>query len=232
VLVNKQGDQLQRLRISLRGWLTFQPQGILPLESILNCHPKPALLDRLILGVNIASAMMQLYESGWLNASWGKNDIFFLQGAHGPVLERPLIHRVFHDQKDKASPDSMPKDCNESEWALTCSNQSIFYLGVILIELWYWKPLSLLQTESGWFQENSSPSEFDTARRFVRDLLVNAGASYGQAVNLCIMGWGETETQLDREGFRSEVYTKIVYPLEEDLKRFVGKTDLAAIYQG
>ena len=231
VLVNKQGDQLHRLRISLRGWLTFQPQGIVSLDSMLDCCQAPSLRDRLKLGVNIASAVMQLYESGWLNASWGKNDIFFLQGTHGPVLGRPLIHRVFHDQKEEASPDSMPKDHDKPEWTLAWCNPSIFYLGVILIELWYWKPLSVLQEESVGGKETTSLSEFLTAQHFMENLLISAGAPYGKAVELCFTRLEETETQLDREGFRSKVYEKIVYPLEEHLKSFWGVCDLAAIYQ-
>ena len=231
VLENKQGDQ--RLRISLRGWLTFQPQGIVSLDTILNCRPKPTLRDRLKLAVSIASSMMQLYESGWLNANWGKNDISFLLGTHGPVLERPLIHRHFHDQQDETLPDLSSKDCNESEseWALAWCNPSIFYLGVILIEIWHWKSLSALQAKSGRVQRNTSPPELDTAQWLAKDLLAKAGAPYGIPVKLCIMGLEVTETQLDRECFRSEVYKKIVYPLEEHLKSFWGATDLAAIYQ-
>lgn len=81
---------------------TYLPVSV-SLESILTmqCLEK---ITQPELGVQLASAVMQLHKSGWLCETRGKKDIVFLQkqlkATNGhwfpvPEVERPFVRRMF-----------------------------------------------------------------------------------------------------------------------------------------
>ena len=59
---------------------------------------KPSQRERLKLGVRLASSVLKLQSTGWLQPRWGKQDIFLIQGDSSQSshsLETPVIRLAF-----------------------------------------------------------------------------------------------------------------------------------------
>lgn len=184
----------------------------------------PSRKQRLQLGLQLASSVMQLHDTAWLHEFWGKDDIFFplvTEGCPKPLFTKPLVRQVFAQTSQAAT------DMNSMS-VIQC-NKTLFSLGVILIEVCFWKRIEDMQTpnESSVRGFNTKISELMSANRLVDKLLYDdAGERYGDAVRRCIKGLDHREKELEKDGFKNEVYEKVVYPLEENLKAFCGLTEL------
>ena len=182
----------------------------------------------MILGVKLASSVMQLHETEWLKERWGKQDIFFIQEESDQqregVLATPLVHRAF------TSDSPMPQGSIDHGSRVIRCNGSLFSLGIILVELWYWKSLESFQAQFGGEGGTASMAEYCTAVRLIDDLYGDAGGSYGDIVRRCIIGLDHREIQLEKDQFKNEVYQKVLQPLEEHLKLFCNEENLAKIF--
>lgn len=231
MIISSEDDNTRhKLWLPERQWLNFQPEQYVTLDGIFSGPGvKPSKRSILKLGVKLASSLMQLHESKWLSENWGRKDIFFLQDSTGPLIEKPLLHQIFlpSDIPEAATPNSQ----QIKSWPkITCINRSLYSLGVMLIEIWYWKSLETLEQEAGNPQIGSDEvKEWVAAQSYVNLLLEDAGAPYGTAVKRCILGFGHMNMELDREDFKNEVYKQIVCPLEENLRNFCGERDLEKI---
>jgi len=128
---------------------------------------------------------MQLHETEWLRERWGKQDIFFIQEESDQqrdgVLATPLVHRAF------TSDSPMPQRSIDHESRVIRCNKSLFSLGIILVELWYWESLESFQTRFGGEGGTPDMAEYCTAVRLIDDLYGDAGDSYGDIVRRCIL---------------------------------------------
>lgn len=208
---------------------TSKPAGVLSLESLLAQPGALKKKERLILGVQLASTVMQLHKTEWLGENWGKRDILFYeqvaQGKSGsaatisPVL-KPLVRRSF-------APQSLPplSPQNSVRSIIIPQNQSLFSLGVILMELWYGKRLEDLQieTDRAGIDGMSDMTDHITAKRLINDISEDAGEKYGDAVRRCINGLDHRFSNLEKEDFKNEVHMKVVSPLVENLEAFCAK---------
>ena len=208
-----------------RVWIPRQPLSIskpartVTLGDLLSMRT-PSRKERLKLGVKLASSVMQLHKTQWLSEKWSKQDILFIQECSSqsnvPVLENPLVPQTF-------TPDSSPCQIS-AEFRFTRCNRSLYSLGIILIELWFWRSLESFQAENGSKQPNSvttETEEYSTALRVLDDKLYgDAGDNFGDIVRRCITGLDHRETQLESDDFKNEVYGKIIQPLEEHLQGF------------
>ena len=175
---------------------------------------------------------MQLHKTEWLRERWSKADIFIIQESFpspqsaAPILEKPLVHRTF------VSDNTTPELLVESR--LIRCNQSLFSLGIILIELWFWKSMESWQAQDGSAQVGGgmTPStvEYLTAVRVIEELYGDAGEDYCDVVRRCITGLDHRETRLEIDEFKNEVYLKVVQPLEEHLQVF-WKESLVEIFE-
>ena len=110
---------------------------ILPLAELLSLpNHRPPKKERLKLGVRLASSVLQLHRTKWLQERWGNQDIYLIQGDYsqtkkGPSLEIPVVRQVFTPEH------SVPEVSVESH-IIGC-NLSLFSLGIVLIELWFWR---------------------------------------------------------------------------------------------
>ncbi|KAF8427993.1 hypothetical protein BGX38DRAFT_1234672 [Terfezia claveryi] len=209
-------------------------QGIKPAQTVslgemLSSWPKPSQKERRKLSVILASSVLQLHETEWLRERWTKQDIFFIREPLGTGtrqnidLNHPVVHQAFTTPAPPA-----PQHLAES--LLVRCNKSLVCLGIVLIELCYWKDLHSLQNGNAGNRVADASAEYSIAAGMIDHLYDEAGFNYGESVRRCITGLDLRETQLECDEFKKEAYHKIVHPLEMDLVKFYG-TSLATIFQ-
>ena len=133
--------------------LQFVPwhSGSVTLRSLLegptNLNRFP-LKDRLSLGVKLASSVIQLHQTRWLTDSWGKHDIIFFTHpqTRDPITEKPM---VLHNFSSSTSTSAARGGVAYRQ------NKVLFWLGVVLWELWFRK--SLMETTPDDVQAGSNP---------------------------------------------------------------------------
>jgi len=174
-------------------------QDIVSLKDLLSTPaPKTALAspalkvhhtkqERLQLALILASTMLQLHTTPWLNERWGKSDIRFLRqpgGSRAPLIEQPYISKSFRSSKALHSTCAVS---NKSPSASVIRNKSVFDLGVLLIELYYNKSLEQMQTPED-LDDNGKVNAYTslvTANRLIPEVYAEAGVRYGHAVRRC-----------------------------------------------
>ena len=181
--------------------------------------PEPPRRERLKLGVRLASSVLQLHRTEWLQERWGKQDICLIQEgsskSSSPSLETPVVCRTF------TSEHSVLEASIESR--IICCNLSLFSLGIVLIELWFWRSEESFQVDKPQHYcclEDLDTARFIRARRMIDKMYGDAGENYGNIVRRCIIGLDHKETRLDNDEFKNEVYLKIQQPLEKHLELF------------
>ena len=182
--------------------------------------PEPPRRERLKLGMRLASSVLQLHRTEWLQERWGKQDIYLVQGgpsqSRSPSLETPVVCQAF------ASEPPVPEVSAESH-IIRC-NLSLFSLGIVLIELWFWRSVESFEADEPqaycgpW--GTSDTARYVTSQRLIDKLYGDAGDNYGDTVRRCIIGLDHKETQLENDGFKNEVYLKVLQPLEKHLELF------------
>ena len=173
---------------------------------------KPPMVSRLRLGVVLASSVLQLHESNWLNDRWTSADILFenRRDQSGAVIQRPFVQSKFHARKSEE--DSAPAGALD-EWAslTTFCNPLLFSLGMVLCEIYHWECIEVLQ---------GGLSKSQAISNILKELFDIAGAKYDLAVRRCIQGLDRRGMSFSDDGFKRDVYEKIVHPLEENLRAF------------
>ncbi|KAF8539020.1 hypothetical protein BDD12DRAFT_925468 [Trichophaea hybrida] len=188
-------------------------QEIVSLEEILKaqCLEKK---DRLRLGVQLASAVMQLHQSEWLCEIWGTKDIFFLQkqlkatngqGFLVPMADKPFVRRMFPPQHVSSTSESYPLT------NLIACDKSLFSLGIVLVELWFGECIENLQGSHSAAFDNSAA--YETAQDKIGKIMREAGEAYGLAVSRCL---GTMQGSLDDIAFKNKAHSEIVCLLEKN----------------
>ena len=206
--------------IKHRVWVPRAPltsARVLSLAELLFMS-EPPRRERLKLGVRLASSVLQLHGTQWLQERWGKQDIYLIQGGSSlrdPSLEIPVVCQAF-------TPDPSVSEVTMESHIISC-NLSLFSLGIMLIELWFWKSVESFQANKP--QAYSRLEDLDTARlvtakRWIKKLYGDAGDNYGNIVRRCISGLDHKETQLENDEFKNKVYRKVLQPLEKNLEFF------------
>ena len=186
---------------------------IVSLAELLSL-PEPPMIERLKLAVRLASSVLQFHTSGWLQERWDKKDIYLVQrGSSQSCLETPV---VLHSFTPELSPPNTP-----TKPSIFPCNLSLFSLGIVLIELWFWKSVESFQ--AGEVQADPDTARYMTAFQLITTMNENAGMQYGSSVRRCICGLDHPENRLEDNGFKSEVYLKVLQPLEKHLEFFCDK---------
>jgi hypothetical protein len=217
-------------RISLaKGTLPYTNQGqmkTISLKLLLTQARKLEKRDRLILGVKLASSVLQLYKTPWLRDIWGKSDIFFVKyedPESGILISKPFLSKAFQSPVCSITPRVLTEPYAHP--SPDVRNQTIFALGVVLIELWFGRPLETLRLPSdlGDHNEANQITDFATARRLSEEIYSEAGDWYGDAVRRCIYcEFDQRNTSLDAEALKEAVYRGVVSPLLDNLTSFCG----------
>ena len=190
------------------------------LKSLL-AQDLPKKKDRLILGVKLTSSLLQLHNTSWLAESWGSPDVLFMTKDDNPLLEKPWLSKHF----PSPSCTILPRQSTGQPLCAEVRNQSMFALGIVLIELWFGKTLENLREtkDLGPRGEVNAITEFATARRLSEAIYSDAGEWYGDAVRRCIYcDFNQRYNSLDTETLKEAVHRGVVLPLESHLSLFCG----------
>lgn len=174
-------------------------------------------ITRLKLAVTMASSVLQLYHTPWLQDRWSTKSIKFMNNDQ-LALDYPVVStEVAHD--------TAPGSPNSNDNFALMRNLSIFALGIALIELCLETSLAerRLPSEINADGRTDRFTDYRTATRLLDEVYSEGGGRYGDAVRRCINGDFDCRTHsLDDESFRQAVYEKVVALLEQDLEDFRG----------
>jgi hypothetical protein len=99
----------------------------------------------------------------------------------------------------------------------------LFSLGIALLELWYASPINVLREEVARDVGEPDISTFEAAEQWIEWLYTDAGKIYADVVQRCILGLDHRDTDFESDGFKQEVYQRIVLPLEGYIRVFRGE---------
>lgn len=176
--------------------------------------------DKLRIAVDLASSVLQLYKTPWLDEHWNNEDVYFVQrpgAATASIYEHPFVYRKFSPMPTGQRTDNVqPAACR------VIRNQSLFTLGVLLIELWYGKSIEELQLPCDLDCQGTPGVSWCTAERIVEnDIEFEAGKRYSDVVRRCIRcDFDRKNTNLDNVMFQQAVFDGVVAPLEKNLRQF------------
>lgn len=186
-----------------------KPQKLSLLQDLIDRRELLLQRKRCDLALALAYAVLQLGKTPWLRSRWNLNDVHFSEsGTH----HRLWISKSFW-------PGTSTESAGEAKKQSIIKNDSLFSLGVALLELAYGKPLSSFQTDDA---PDGNGNQHDLTRYLVADrltkkLLDEDSPNFASAVSSCIDPVSETrEFDLANEGFRKRYFKDVILPLQED----------------
>ena len=176
--------------------------------------------ERLALSLTVASSVLQLYDTPWLYQYWSKRDILMDVTSTKEIFERVFISTAFPPPATSDVP-----GCNFSN---PTRNLTLFYLGIVLIEITLGRTLESMRTDDDRLDANGQPdikTHFSIAQRVLEMGIVarEVGVRFEEVVyRLIWTEFGMLNTSLKDDEFRRAVYDGVIAPLEEDLRNFNG----------
>ncbi|KAK8022535.1 hypothetical protein PG993_013302 [Apiospora rasikravindrae] len=204
------------------------------LESGGTSLPYLAFRHKQTLAATVASNVLQLAKSPWLPEVFGCEDILFVNLDGSPSYDHAFVSKRL-PERDQPKPldDKDPKH-NISG---IIQNRTIFSLGIVLLELALGKRLRSLRkpTAVPASDEEGSPTQdavrrdllldYQTALQHLSAVNIEMGPNYHDAVRRCIKcEFMHPTLDLEDDGFRQEVYGKVVALLEANLKNMNSST--------
>ncbi|KAK5726019.1 hypothetical protein LTR15_004210 [Elasticomyces elasticus] len=170
----------------------------------------------------VASSVLQLYSTPWLQQRLQRNEIHILRASSGASVDLAFISRSIQVSRSSESDARFTVQMDLAG----VRNEWLYSLGIFLIELCLGQSMADLQKP-----EDKVPggllecvTEFRAARRLISTVAEEAGTQYGDVVRRCIWcDFDQREYDLDKEGFCKAVYRGVVAPLEDDVRRIDGK---------
>ena len=180
---------------------------------------------RLSIAVTLAHSMLQLHTSPWLNETWGKKDIYFLQSHDGHIhSEHPFLIYRFKSRNHLTSPQvGSYRPSIQRSPSQTC-NKSLLSLGILILELWFNEWIESQPFRSGFLGPAGKENEytdFNTAQKWQERALEEAGLDLHNATRRCIYcAFGAVSQDLENEELRKAIYEGVIQPLERLQARF------------
>lgn len=165
---------------------------------------------RLELAVILASSVLQLHGTPWLEDDWSTDDIYLIKRAGAASYEHAFIVRKFDRSALTA------REPSSDLVIALIENQMLYALGVALIELCYQKTISELYKDcDGPRNTGNEDKDFLTTHKTVKRLAVEiageAGTMYSDAVKRCIRYDFDRAEQSDKDSwFQRAVFLGVV----------------------
>jgi hypothetical protein len=205
-------------------WAAYSLRQILTKEVSPDCHLTQN--HKLHIAVDLASSILQLYKTPWLAEDWSSVDVFFVQRPGSPpsaVYEHPYVHNSLPTIFDPSS--TQTQQVQRREYRVI-RNQTLYNFGILLIELWYGKPIEHLQAPNDLDCAGTPGVVWCTASRLVEsELKYEAGKQYSDVARRCIYcDFDRSNMDLDDERFQQTVFDNVVVPLQTALRQFSGES--------
>lgn len=187
-------------------------QDSISLEKILVDCMRIRPQQRTVLAIDIASSLLQLQTTPWLETSLTKKVIRFAQyGSAGQQLieyNKPFIARAFPDSGPSHTDGSVKTDLLE--------------LGILLLEVWN------LQTFECWTSKHRIDlkpgynARVTPAIQWLEDSESDMTAAYADAVSVCVKSsFGGVPQRWDHPEFRRIFCEKVLGSLQENCKAWI-----------
>ena len=176
---------------------------------------------RLNIAVTLASGVLQLDTTSWLDQCWSSDDIFFfcsprslsLEPTTSPFLSWKLFPSRSHNK---------PQTSSDRKWDETRS-EILLALGLTLVELCLGKTLEDLQGLAG-VKRTKYQDRSEVAKKLLNKVYDEGGCRYGDVVRRCLScPYDFRDLSFENVKFQEAVYDTIVTPLAQDLDDFEGQ---------
>ncbi|KAK7960745.1 hypothetical protein PG988_011959 [Apiospora saccharicola] len=204
------------------------------LESGGQSLPHLAFRHKQTLAATVASNVLQLAKSPWLPEVFDCDDILFVNLDGSPSYDHAFVSKRLPERDQPKSLDDGHQPNNTSG---IIQNSTIFSLGIILLELALGKRLRSLRKattatvtdEESLLTQNVERRDllldYQTALQHLNAVHIEMGPNYHDAVRRCIKcEFMHPTLDLEDDGFRQEVYGKVVALLEANLKNMNSST--------
>jgi hypothetical protein len=182
-----------------------------------------SLRDKLKIAVDLASGVIQLHKTPWMNDIWKQNDVLFVLRPGTPqstLYEHPFVYRELCQTTTQQATNT-----SSAANSRVIRNQTLYILGIVLIELCYGRNLQAFQEPEDLQCDGTPGVEWCTADRLLRtnDLENHVGKRYADAVRRCVYcDFGVDNADLADENFQQVVYEGVLEKLEESLQHIEG----------
>ena len=174
------------------------------------------------LAFTLGSTILQLHSTPWLE-KWAKQDILYVSGPGNDPLQnsvQPYISRRFSSSKSPVPEDlSLSSEPQPQSFA---RNETLFTLGVVLIEIAYNKPIEYLAQPCDFASTPAMTQQF-TALRLQKLIHEKMGERYQRAVVGCLycdFGTTCSDADLANVDFQRRFLEHVVVPLEDSMQAF------------
>ncbi|KAF2651954.1 hypothetical protein K491DRAFT_696015 [Lophiostoma macrostomum CBS 122681] len=171
------------------------------------------IVDQLKLAHRAALAVVQFNSTPWLATNWRLKDIYFGNCNTFDDVALKTLHLTSQlstvSEKQQPSMEGVEAAGTvfSEEDCYGINNTTIFFLGVALLELAYWKPLEALSVDG-------DPHEILTARR-IAARPTKLGPKYQNITRKCLSCDFGVGNDLAKEELQAAVYGDVVAPLEK-----------------
>ncbi len=177
-----------------------------------------SLKDRIEVAVKLACTVLQLHCSPWLDDKWTSNDIVLLQNRSKVNKEtqlEPYVKRAFRGSTSKNTQPT--RDIGKApKTRIGIRNETIFALGLVLLELAYNRPLQHFRQPED-LNDDGTPNAFTdmtVAARLEPTVEREVGPVYATVVRRCLhCTFDVGNPDLENEEFHRAVYIGVVKPL-------------------
>ena len=160
------------------------------------------------IALTLASTLLQLSTTPWLQESLGIRDIHFHPEDSNAIGE-PYINKSF-----SPNPNQAPRPVSQSRtWV---RNEAIFGLGVLLIELSYGHPLLTYKTDSDLSEGKETYfTEYAVATRLAQGISQREPEYYASAVTRCVHCTFNTAPNFENGALQQDFLDGVVQPLQK-----------------
>lgn len=192
------------------------------------------ITDQYKLAIKVTMAMLQFHSTPWLRERWNTSDLllgtldytqrasradlflksrFFSQTADNDVDPTKTPEVIIWDTKGKKVEGTQKSLFRDYD----IDNLTLFSLGVALLEIDRWAPLSQIRLDD-------DPDDVATAMRAAQQITV-LGRCYGDIVQRCLKCHFGSGHDLSKVELQSAIYTNVVCPLQHLVETLDGKVD-------
>ncbi len=200
---------------------TIKRDGLKSLEDALNAAktdpegiPYP---EKLTLAKLLALAVLRFHSTPWLNSEWGSRDIVFYgitdfseDSLNGPFLKSMVASTAGSTNQIIVAP-NVASQTTMSRQRSPIRNQTLYNLGVMLVELAYNRPLQDLQKPED--DQGDPYTSYWTATRMGDKVGRKLGPVYADAVNICLYGGFGPSSDLKDTQVQARFFDEVIRKL-------------------